>query len=45
MSTENFGLVGRSGEAGMGKEMGFYLCYTQMKETEKLWGGQGSEWL
>lgn len=40
MSPENFGLVGRSGDAGMGRGMGSYLCYTWIKETEKHWSGR-----
>lgn len=33
-------LVGRSGDAGMGRGMGSYLCYTWIKETEKHWSGR-----
>lgn len=46
MSPENFGLVGRSGEAGMGKGMGFYLRLLHTDErNRKALGQQGSEWL
>lgn len=46
MSPENFGLVGRNGEAGMGRGMGSYLHLLHTdKRKRKALGWQGSEWL
>lgn len=46
VNPENFGFVGRSGDAGMGRGMGSYLCLLHTdKINRKALGWQGSEWL